>query len=79
MEYTVNRLRDFTLSHPPLPNHYSGFCFGCVKRNEAGLKLQFWFIEGKVFTIYNIPPKYSGFQGLGPASFLLTQPKQKPE
>ncbi|MFW9929280.1 MAG: PaaI family thioesterase [Candidatus Thorarchaeota archaeon] len=63
MKYTANDLKNFILSNPPIPNHYSGNCFGCV--NPEGLQLQFWECDGIVFTSYNIPPKFSGFQGLG--------------
>lgn len=72
MEYTAKQLKEFTLSNPPIPNHYSGFCFGCVKRNLEGLKLEFWYLDGKVFTTYKIPPKYSGFQGLGHGGIIAT-------
>jgi acyl-coenzyme A thioesterase PaaI-like protein len=65
MDYTANDLKEYTTKNPAIPNHYSGFCFGCVKRNQEGLKLQFWLLDGRIFTTYNIPPKYSGFQGLG--------------
>lgn len=72
MEYTAEQLKEFTLKNPPLPNYYSGFCFGCVKRNQDGLKLQFWLLDGNIFTIYEIPPKYSGFQGLGHGGIIAT-------
>ncbi|MFW9968922.1 MAG: PaaI family thioesterase [Candidatus Odinarchaeota archaeon] len=63
MNYTAEELKKFILNKPSIPNHYSGYCFGCV--NPEGLKLQFWEHDGIVFTSYNIPPKFSGFQGLG--------------
>jgi acyl-coenzyme A thioesterase PaaI-like protein len=70
MKYTANDLKKFILSNPPIPNHYSGYCFGCV--NPEGLQLQFWERDGIVFTSYNIPPKFSGFQGLGHGGIIAT-------
>lgn len=70
MELTAKEMRDFTLSNPPIPNHYSGQCFACV--HPVGLKLQFWEIDGTIFTKYNIPTKYSGFQGLGHGGIIAT-------
>jgi acyl-coenzyme A thioesterase PaaI-like protein len=63
MNYNAEDLKNYILSNPPIPNHYSGNCFGCV--NQEGLKLKLWELDGIVFTSYNIPPKFSGFQGLG--------------
>lgn len=72
MERTARELKEFTLNNPSIPNHYSGFCFGCIKRNQEGLKLDFWLLDGRVFTTYAIPPKYSGFQGLGHGGIIAT-------
>ena len=63
-------MMEFSLNNSPVPNHYTGNCFGCV--NPLGLKLQFWILNGIVFTRYNIPPKFSGFQGLGHGGIIAT-------
>ena len=70
MKYIAKDLKNFILSNPPIPNHYSGYCFGCV--NPEGLQLQFWERDGFVFTSYNIPSKFSGFQGLGHGGIIAT-------
>ncbi|MBD3253953.1 MAG: hypothetical protein GF383_02620 [Candidatus Lokiarchaeota archaeon] len=70
MSYTVKELKEFIKSNPPIPNNYSGYCFGCV--NPSGLELEFWRLEESLFTFYNIPPKFSGFQGLGHGGIIAT-------
>ncbi|TFG26711.1 MAG: PaaI family thioesterase [Promethearchaeota archaeon] len=70
MVYTAKELKDYMLKYPPIPNYYSGNCFGCV--NPVGLKLKFWILDGIVFTSYIIPEKYSGFQGLGHGGIIAT-------
>jgi acyl-coenzyme A thioesterase PaaI-like protein len=70
MTYTAKELKEFLIKNPPIPNKYSGNCFGCV--SPIGLNLQFWELDEIVFTGYNIPPKFSGFQGLGHGGIIAT-------
>jgi len=70
MTHTAEEMKTFTLNNPPIPNHYSGNCFACV--NPSGLRLQFWNLDGIVFSPYTIPPKYSGFEGLGHGGIIAT-------
>jgi len=72
MSNSAQVLKEISLNQNSLPNNFTGQCFGCAKKNPIGLKLQFWYHIGKVFTFYTIPKEFSGFQGLGHGGIIAT-------
>ena len=52
------------LNTKPVPNRWQGFCFGCSKRNEIGLHLDFWWNDGKAYSKVKLGREYCGFEGV---------------
>lgn len=48
----------------PIPNTWSGNCFGCSPSNRHGLQLRFWHTEGGCYTRCTLPEHLCGFDGV---------------
>ncbi len=48
----------------PIPNLWSGSCFGCSPSNRHGLRLRFWHSEGGCYTRTTLPEHLCGFDGV---------------
>lgn len=56
----------------PMPNTWSGFCFGCSSKNEHGLKLKFWPSKRGCFSYYTIPEYLCGYEKIAHGGIIAT-------
>ena len=74
-QYNINEIKE-VFKNDPVPNQWGGFCFGCSKKNDHGLKLNFYIYGNDIENLQcvsklSIPRYYCGFDGIAQGGYFV--------